>query len=36
MDEVFLSKQTASDACTYYCWLIIAVIIVGLLSLLLL
>jgi hypothetical protein len=28
MDETFLSKQTASDACPYYCWFIIIIIIV--------
>jgi len=28
MDEVFLSKQTASDMCSYYCHCIITVIIV--------
>jgi hypothetical protein len=28
MDEIFLSKQTASDMCTYCCRFIITVIIV--------
>jgi len=33
MDEVFLSKQTASDACTDYCQFIAVIIVIDLLSL---